>query len=66
MGGVRTRAAYHLGMRNGDVIMEVNGHRLNTKTQLLGAYLDLRNDKTFDVVFYRDGVRRVHHYVIVD
>jgi hypothetical protein len=64
--GVRTRAAYHLGMRNGDVIMEVNGHKLDTKAQLLGAYLDLKNDKAFDVVIYRNGVRRVHHYQIVD
>jgi hypothetical protein len=62
---VRTKAAYHLGMRNGDIVIEANGHRLDTKPQLLAAYLDLKNDREFDVTFLRAGAKMHHHYAIV-
>lgn len=63
--GVRQRAAFHLGMRNSDIVLEVNGHKLDTQVQLLAAWLDLKNDTSFDVVFLRDGDRLVYHYDIV-
>lgn len=63
--GVRQGNAWHLGMRNRDVLLEVNGHKLNTKTQLLMAYLALKNDRAFDLVFSRQGNRMVHHYEII-
>ena len=62
--GVRQRNAYHLGMRNRDVLLEANGHKLNTRAQLLVAYLALKNDRVFDLVFLRQGKRLVHHYEI--
>jgi hypothetical protein len=64
--GVRPKDGYHLGVRNKDVVMEVNGHKLRTKPQLLSAYLDLKNDRVFDVTLVRAGVVRVHHYEVVE
>jgi hypothetical protein len=64
--GIRQRNAYHLGMRNSDIVLEVNGKKLNTMPQLLAAYLALKNDKSFDVVFLRRGAQKVHHYRIVE
>lgn len=55
-----------LGLRNGDVILEVNGMKLNTKPQLIAAYLKLKNKTDFDVKIRRDGQIRIHHYKIVD
>ncbi|MCB9673404.1 MAG: PDZ domain-containing protein [Alphaproteobacteria bacterium] len=64
--GIKTRDAYHLGMRNGDIVLEANGHKLNTKPQLLAAYLDLKNDTVFNVTFLRNGQRMTHTYQIVN
>lgn len=64
--GIRQRNAYHLGMRNSDIVLEVNGRKLNTMPQLLAAYMALKNHKSFDVVFLRRGARKVHHYKIVN
>lgn len=64
--GIRQRSAYHLGMRNSDIVLEVNGHKLNTMPQLLAAYLACKNDTKFDVVFLRGGKRMTHHYTIID
>lgn len=64
--GVRTKAGYWLGMRNGDIIMEANGHKLDTRPQLLAAYMDLKNDKLFRVTFVRNGQTMVHTYQIVE
>lgn len=64
--GVRGKAGYWLGMKNGDVIMQANGHKLDTRPQLLAAYLDLKNDRTFRVTFVRDGQTMVHTYQIVE
>lgn len=64
--GVRVKDAYHLGMRNKDVVIEVNGHKLRTKPQLLSAYLDLKNDRSFAVTFVRAGATKVHRYDVVD
>ena len=60
----RKREAWHLGMRNQDVVLEVNGHKLNSKAQLVAAYLALKNKKEFDVLFERKGKKRTHHYVV--
>ena len=60
----RKREAWHLGMRNKDVILEVNGKKLNSKAQLVAAYLALKNKKEFDVLFERNGKKRTHHYVV--
>ncbi|MEQ1569847.1 MAG: S1C family serine protease, partial [Myxococcota bacterium] len=62
--GTRQRTAYHLGMRNGDILLEVNGHRLNSMVNLVAAYAACRNDTRFDVVFLRKGKRLTHHYEI--
>ena len=51
-------------MRNKDVILEVNGKKLNSKAQLVAAYLALKNKKEFDVLFERNGKKRTHHYVV--
>jgi hypothetical protein len=64
--GVRAKAAHWLGMHNGDVILEANGHKLDTRPQLLAAYLDLKNDKLFRVTFVRAGQTVVHTYQIVE
>ena len=64
--GVRAKAAYHLGMHNGDIILEANGHKLDTKPQLLAAYLDLKNDTRFQVTFLRNGQRMIHTYQILE
>lgn len=63
---VRAKDAYHLGMRNKDVVLSVNGKKLNTQAQLLAAYVALKNKTSFDVVFERKGKRISHHYEIVD
>jgi hypothetical protein len=60
----RKREAWHLGMRNKDVILEVNGKKLNSKAQLVAAYMALKNKKEFDVLFERKGKKRTHHYIV--
>jgi hypothetical protein len=61
---VRKKDAYHLGMRNKDVILSVNGRKLKTQAQLLAAYLALKNKKDFEVVFLRKGKQMKHTYRI--
>lgn len=63
--GVRKGDAYHLGMKNKDVVLSVNGRKLKTKSQMLAAYLALKNKKDFEVVFLRRGKQLKHHYKIV-
>ena len=58
--------AHHLGMKNKDVILSVNGRKLKTQAQLLAAYLALKNKTEFEVVFLRNGKQLTHHYRIVD
>lgn len=62
----RRKEAYFLGMKNKDIILEVNGKKLKTDAQLLAAYLALKNKTEFDVLFVRDGRRMTHHYRIVE
>lgn len=57
---------WYLGLRNGDVILTVNGHKLDTMPQLLMAYAKLKNDTSFEVQIRRGGQIRTHHYTIVD
>ena len=64
--GVRTRDAYHLGMRNKDVVVQVNGHKLNTMPQLMSTYLFCKNDEKFEVEFVRAGQTMVHRYEIIE
>jgi hypothetical protein len=64
--GVRAKAGHWLGMKNGDIIMEANGHKLDTRPQLLSAYLDLKNDRLFRVTFVRDGQTMVHTYQVLE
>ena len=61
--GVRQRNAYHLGMRNKELLLEINGHKL-TPARTDVAYLACKNDREFDLVFLRAGKRIVHHYAI--
>ncbi len=61
---VRKKDAYHLGMRNKDIILSVNGRKLKTQAQLLAAYLALKNKKDFEVVFLRKGKQMKHTYKI--
>ena len=55
-----------LGMRRGDIILTVNDMKLNTKPQLIAAYLKLKNKTEFEVKIDRDGTIRKHKYTIVD
>jgi len=61
---VRKKDAYHLGMRNKDIILSVNGRKLKTQAQLLAAYLALKNKTDFEVVFLRKGKQMKHTYKI--
>ena len=63
-GGIAIQPTAPERIRNRDVLLEVNGHKLNTRAQLLLAYLALKNDRAFDLVFQRQGQRLVHHYEI--
>jgi hypothetical protein len=62
---VRQRPSYHLGIRGKDVILTVNGRKLDTNAQLMSAYLALQLKKKFDVEIVRNGKTRIHHYEIV-
>lgn len=64
--GVKVKDAWHLGMRNKDLVLLVNGHKLHTKPQLLSAYLACKNDSEFEVTFVRAGETIVHHYTVVE
>lgn len=57
---------WYLGLRNGDVILSVNGMKLDTMPQLLMAYAKLKNDTSFEVQIRRGPEIRTHHYTIVD
>ena len=63
---MRQRHGYHLGVRGKDVVMTVNGHKLDTNAQLMGAYVALQFKRKFDVVIVRNGKQRVHHYEVVN
>lgn len=63
---VRQRHGYHLGIRGKDVVLTVNGRKLDTDAQLLGAYVALKFKKKFDVEIVRGGKTRVHHYEVVN
>lgn len=62
---VRQRHAYHLGVRGKDVVLTVNGRKLDTNAQLMSAYVALQFKKKFDVEIVRNGKVRVHHYEVV-
>jgi|GEM_PF-3897070 len=64
--GVDTRDARHLGFRNGDVVLSVNGHPLATEAQAAAAYGLVRNKKQIVVKFKRDGNKRTHTLQIKD
>ncbi len=49
---------------NKDIILSVNGRKLNTQAQMLAAYLALKNKKDFEVVFLRNGKQMKHQYHI--
>jgi hypothetical protein len=63
---VRQKHGYHLGIRGKDVVLTVNGRKLDTDAQLLGAYVALKFKKKFDVEVVRGGKTRVHHYEVVN
>ena len=63
---VRQKHGYHLGIRGKDVVLTVNGRKLDTDAQLLGAYVALKFKKKFDVEIVRGGKTRVHHYEVVN
>lgn len=58
----RHRDAFHLGMRNGDVITQVNGYELDTQLKLLAALAALDDEDDFRVKFKRDGTKLTHRY----
>lgn len=55
-----------IGLRNGDVIYEVNDKQINTMPKLIAAYIKLKNQTVFDVKIERAGEKRTHHYEIVE
>mgnify|MGYP000244387957 CR=1 FL=1 len=61
---VRKREAWHLGMKNKDVVLEINGKKLKNKAQLAAAYLALKNKSDFEVLFERKGQRMTHQYTV--
>jgi len=61
---VRKREAWHLGMKNKDVVLQINGKKLKNKAQLAAAYLTLKNKSEFEVLFERKGKQMTHHYTV--
>jgi len=55
-----------LGIRNGDVILDVNGLAIAYPDQALEAYARLRDHDLFLVRLLREGEERVHVYHVRD
>lgn len=47
-----------LGFRNGDVLVAINGTRLDDQLGLLGLYGGLGSTRTYNVSYERGGVRK--------
>ena len=61
---IRKREAWHLGMKNNDVILQINGKKLKNKAQMAAAYLALKNKDDFEVLFERKGKQMTHRYTV--
>ncbi|MCB9595089.1 MAG: hypothetical protein H6719_20395 [Sandaracinaceae bacterium] len=55
----------HLGLRNGDTLLEVNGVSMGDPNELLAAYARLRTERAFFLRLERRGVERLHVYRVV-
>jgi len=58
LGGIRSGSQVsQLGFRNGDVLVSVNGTRLDDQLGLLGLYAGLESTRSYNVVYERGGQR---------
>ena len=65
IGGVRCNNDLHrAGIRSGDVVHTVNGHRVKNLVQALAVYSRVRKDRVIRVEITRRGERRTHTYRI--
>jgi len=61
--GVKCNNDLHrAGIRSGDVVHSVNGHRVRNIPQAIAAYLAVRNDRVVKVDLTRRGERKVFAY----
>jgi len=58
----KTSALYAAGLRNGDVLTNVNGHRLTSADEAVLAVAALRFNDRFRLDLLRDGGRRCLYY----
>ena len=57
---------WHVGLRSGDIVKQVNEHELTSQTAALAAYMALQNSKKLTVRFRRGETHLTHTYVIED
>ncbi|MBX2797192.1 MAG: hypothetical protein KTR31_05975 [Myxococcales bacterium] len=62
--GVRPRHGYHLGLRNRDLLLRINGRKLRNQGQVEAAFEALQDEGQFEMLLERRGQERVHTYVI--
>ena len=67
LGGIRSGSQVsQLGFRNGDVLVSVNGTRLDDQLGLLGLYAGLESTRSYNVVYERGGQRQTKNVRLRD
>jgi type II secretion system protein C len=62
---IRSESLYsRLGLKNGDLILKLNGHEMTTPDKALEAFASLKMAKTIAVELERRGKPRNHTYLI--
>lgn len=63
--GVRSRSVfYKMGLRNGDIVHQINEVALNDMQSALSLFTDLKGQSEFTVDFTRKGKRKSNRYTI--
>lgn len=63
--GVKSRSVfYKMGLRNGDVVHQINEVALNDVQSALSLFTDLRGQSEFTVDFTRRGTRKSNRYTV--
>ena len=63
--GVKSRSVfYKMGLRNGDVVHQINEVALNDMQNALSLFTDLRGQSEFTVDFTRRGTRKSNRYTV--
>ncbi len=63
--GVRSRSVfYKMGLRNGDIVHQINEVALNDVQSALSLFTDLRGQSEFTVDFTRRGKRKSNRYTV--